>query len=193
MKNIFILVLGIFLSTPLAHAYQGNVPDPKNGQGDVETKLFVKSQVAGFQDSIVPGNMLSYGVQTGENDGYTMTRIVGQTLAGQKEVSCISLDTVASGDTSYHLCQTKGFVGYQSPVFGTEFASWSNTTAGSQIVVGVNACVSALGQIRGCSSTTGEATLNLGIIPLSITNLQPDVNGGLNQGGAGLAVILNLQ
>ena len=199
MKSFsLLLVLGAFLSAPLAHAYQGNVPDSKNGQGDVETKLFVKSAAAGFSDAVVAGNVLAYGIQTGENDGYTMTHIVGTTLAGQKEVACVALDSVATGDTSYHLCQTKGFVGYQSPVFSTEFASWSEVT--TNIVAGIPACVTALGQITGCTQTAGiggfvngQATFNLGIIPLSVTSLQSDATNGPNQGGAGLAVILNLQ
>lgn len=185
MKNILILALGLALSAS-AFAYEGNTPDPKNGQGDIETKLFVKSAAAGFSDNISKGQMLAYGVQTGENDGYTMTHIIGQTVPGQNEVSCLSLDDVATGDTGYHLCQTKGFVGDGTNIPASLFAAWSNTT-NQLLEAGRHACVSTTGQIRGCAITGAEATVDIMIIPLSLTNAVG------SSGTKGLQVVLNLQ
>ncbi len=167
MKNSLILALGLllaaphFLETP-AHAYSSNVgTDPKEsdggtgnaGYGDLETKTIVKSAVAGESASIAARRVLAYA-QTAD-DGYTVTRMVTRSAVGFRRLACVSLDDIASGDTSYHRCITKGFVRlkYDASTFPIED--------------GVAACVNQEGIVTGCNlSVAGEATANTRIVPL---------------------------
>lgn len=165
MKNFLILALGLALIAPVitekAEAYSSAVGvDPKNddngygngGYGDIETKAIVKSATASYSASITPRRVLAFGT---EDDGYTVTRQVTQTAAGQRLLSCVSFDDIATGDTSYHRCITKGFVRL-------------DYNAGTYVIEeGIPACVDSEGRVRGCNRAGGaEATVNTGIIPL---------------------------
>lgn len=170
MKNKFLLFTGLALLTaPLliyekAHAYSsadGADPDHSgfgngqgtNLQGDVETKGIKKSTVAGASEALVSGLVVAYD-QTGD-DGYTVTRAVTQSIVGQKRLACVTVDVVATSDTSYHRCITKGFARVQY-----------NADNARPIEDGRNACVNAAGVVRGCYLSDPEATANTGIIPL---------------------------
>jgi hypothetical protein len=169
MKKSLILALGLSLFAATAFhvekaaAYSSNVgADPKNddpgfgntGYGDLETKVFVKSATRGKSASISPRRVLAY---SSEADGYTLTRQVTQTGAGQGMLACVSMGDVASGDTGYHRCITKGFV--RLKYNGATYA----------IAAGVKACVDQEGVVRGCKkdgTDNVESTANTGIIPL---------------------------
>lgn len=169
MNKILILALGLALATPTflaerAEAYSSNVgTDPKNddpgfgnsGYGDLETKAIVKSATSGKSASIAPRRVLAY---SSEADGYTVTRQVTQTIAGQRQLACVSTDDIATGDTAYHRCITKGFVRLEY-----------NGVA-QPIEAGVPACVNQEGIVRGCSrngqGVPAEATMDSLIIPL---------------------------
>lgn len=112
-----------------AFAYSSNVgADPVNDAHDVEYRVYKKSTTAGFSDAIVRGDLLSYSTQSGEVDGYTMTKVGENTALDTNLVACVALDSVATGDLAYHRCQTKGFV---------DFLKWDATTA---IVAGQKLC-----------------------------------------------------
>lgn len=167
MKS-FILILGLALAvpalnTPSAHAYSSNVgADPEgsdpgygnSGYGDMETKAIKKSAASGVSASIAARRVLAY---TSAADGYTVTRQVTQSGAGQGLLACVSTDDIATGDTSYHRCITKGFVRLKYD--GSTHA----------LTAGRHACVDSEGVVRGCKQNgtdTVEATANTGIIPL---------------------------
>lgn len=159
------LILGLALATLFtaqnAWAYSSGVGvDPKNddpghgntGYGDYETKTIVKSATAGKSASIAPRYVLAY---SSEADGYTVTRMVTRTAAGLRQLACVSMDDIATGDTAYHRCITKGYVRvrYDGSTYGIE--------------AGVPACVNQDGIVTGCNlSVPGEATVDTGIIPL---------------------------
>lgn len=145
-----------------AEAYSSAVGvDPKNndalngngdgGYGDYETKAVVKSIASTFSGAVSKGLMLTYG---SEADGYTVTRSAARTIPNQRLIACMALDSIATGDTSYHRCLTKGF------------ARVRYNAASYPIVAGVHACVDANGIVTGCDNANGEATTNTGIIPL---------------------------
>lgn len=165
MKS-FLLIAAIALAgisvAPIerAEAYSSNVgADPKNddpgygrtGYGDLETKVFVKSATAGKSGVITPRLVLAY---SSEADGYTLTRQITRTLPGLRQLACVSMDDVTTGDTSYHRCITKGYVRVKYD--GSAY----------NIGAGIPACVNASGVVTGCHADVGEATVNTGIIPL---------------------------
>ncbi len=175
MKKYLILTIGMaFLALPLtvlvpkeAHAYnspEGSDPDRTGigngawdfGTGDIETKAVKKSGTAGASEALISGLVVAYDPTA--LDGYTVTRAVAQqTNLALNTYACVITETVATGDTAYHRCITKGFarVRYVS----------SGTTA---LVAGRMACVNASGVVRGCDyGNTLEATANTGIIPLT--------------------------
>lgn len=167
MKKYLILALGLTLlastiEAERAEAYSSAVGvDPKNeedpmnghgnsGYGDYETKAIVKSATAGKSEALVRGLIVAY---SSEADGYTVTRAVTRTVPGQRQLTCMTTDAVATGDTGYHACITRGFV-------RVKFDATSYP-----ITVGVPACVDVSGVVTGCN-TVAEATINTGIIPL---------------------------
>lgn len=164
MKKSLILALGLSLFAitiaERAEAYSSAVGvDPKNddpgygntGYGDLETKAIVKSATSGQSASITARRVLALG---SEDDGYTVTRQVTRTIPGQRLLTCVSIDTIATGDTAYHRCITKGFVRLKY------------NAATYPIFEGVPACVDIEGVVTGCSTSNGEATVDTGIIPL---------------------------
>lgn len=169
MKNTIFLLAGlVILTAPFAiekaNAYSSAVgvdPDHSgygNGQadnlsGDVETKAIKKSAVASSSEALIAGLVVAYD-QTGD-DGYTVTRAVAQSVVGQKRLACVTVDVVASNDTSYHRCITRGFARVRY-----------NADNARPIEDGRNACVNASGVVRGCYLSDPEATVNTGIIPL---------------------------
>lgn len=185
MRNfIFIAGLTLFAISTLhvekAEAYSSAVGvDPKDndelngngngGYGDYETKTYVKSQTATLSGAVSRGHILSYGT---EDDGYTLTRSLTRSIPNMRLASCMAIDSVATGDTNYHRCITRGFVRVKFDA--TSFP----------IVEGVPACVDASGNVTGCNNANGEATTNSGIIPLESRS-----------GGTGnfLRAILNLK
>lgn len=167
MKNL-ILIAGLTLfaistiNVEKAQAYSSAVGvDPKDedqlngngngGYGDYETKAVVKSAVAGQSEELVRGLIVAYG---SEADGYTVTRAVTRTVPGMRRLACMTMGTVATGNTGYSRCITKGFVRVKYDA--TSYP----------IVAGVHACVNARGIVTGCDNANGEATTNTGIIPL---------------------------
>lgn len=162
MKKFLILAMGLTLlagNVEKAHAYSSNTgadpiqDDPGQGftgYGDLETKVYRKSATAGKSASLVARRVLAY---SSEADGYTLTRMVTRTPAGLRQLACVSMDTVATGDTAYHRCITKGYVRLQYD--GTTYP----------IEAGVNACVNAEGIVTGCA-LSAEATVETGIVPL---------------------------
>jgi len=164
MRNLILIAGLALLALPIIHveqasAYSSNVgADPKNddpglgntGYGDLETKAIVKSATAGKSGAITPRRVLAY---SSEADGYTVTRNVTRTIAGLKQLACVSMDNIATGDTGYYRCITKGFVRlkFDADTFPIE--------------AGIHACVNSDGVVTGCS-LGNEATINSGIIPL---------------------------
>lgn len=167
MKKFLFLGLGLALLgapfiTKEAHSYSSAVgvdpdaTDEGNGeadqfQHDVETKAVKKSATAGQSEALVKGLIVAYSTA---NDGYTVTRAVTQSHAGMQRLACAVTDSVATGDTAYHRCITKGFarVRYNAGTYAIES--------------GRHACVDAAGVVRGCWLAAAEATANTGIIPL---------------------------
>lgn len=160
----FLMVLGLALAISAtenkAHAYSSPVGvDPisvddgtgNGGLGDIEVKQIKKSTVSGESDAITARRVLMYAAA---NDGYTVTRVVSQTNAGMARLACVSMDSIATGDTAYHQCITKGFVRLKYDA-GTY-----------PIVAGRQACVDANGVVRGCSMGNAEATAISGVVPL---------------------------
>lgn len=191
MKNKFLILAGLaLLAFPLTkanayssaagadpdHSSSGGQDTNNNGlatnlQGDVETKAIKKSAVAGSSEALISGLVVAY--DTTGDDGYTVTRAVAQTIVGQKRLSCVTTDDVATGDTTYHRCITKGFVRVR----------YNGSVAGKPIEEGRNACVDASGVVRGCYLAAAEATANTGIIPLE----------SKTDSGTDLKVMINLQ
>lgn len=177
----FLLTLGLAallaIPTHKAQAYNSaEGVDPKNATNnlgqEIETKVTVKSATASASEALVPGLIVMYD-QTA-NDGYTVTRAVSQNQRGLRTLACATLDTVASGDTQYHACITKGFA----------MVRYDGTQAGRPIEAGAPACVNASGVVTGCLlSNAVEATANSGIVPLK----------SATDSGKALPVILNLR
>lgn len=177
MKTKFLILAGlaILAMTPKVHAYSSaDGVDPRNSTGnlagDVETKQIVKTADAGESEALIAGLVVAYDASIA--DGYTVTRAVTQTIPGQRLLACVTVDSVATGDTNYHRCITKGFarVRYSG---GVPFP----------ITAGIPACVDAGGTVRGCNITNAEATLNTGIIPLQ----------SKTDSGTDLGVLINLR
>ncbi len=180
MKTKFLILAGLALLagslTPdRAHAYSSPTGvDPRNSEGnlggDIETKQTVKSAVAGSSEALIAGLVVAYDGTA--DDGYTVTRAVAQTVVGQNRLACVTVDTVATGDTNYHRCITKGFarVRYRASTYAIED--------------GRPACVDADGYVRGCWLSAAEATANTGIIPLEAKS---------SADGSDLKVMINLQ
>ncbi len=178
----FLLTLGLvaLLTAPKAHAYSSAAgPDPKNATSnsgqEIETKLIVKSATASASQALDKGVFVMY--DTTAQDGYTVTRAIGQSggydsITGVKTLACATLVSVASGDTQYHPCITRGFanVAYD----GTTFP----------LVAGSPACLRSDGVLRGCIlGSPVEATANTGIVPLK----------SATDSGSLLPVIINLR
>lgn len=167
MRNLILIAgLALFAISTVhveqAEAYSSAVGvDPKDndemngngngGYGDYETKAIVKSATAGKSEALERGLIVAY---SSEADGYTVTRAVTRTVPGLRQLTCMTMNSVATGDTGYHRCITKGFVRVKYDA--TSYP----------IVVGVHACVNARGVVTGCDNANGEATVNTGIIPL---------------------------
>lgn len=182
----YLLILGLAIMagtiTEKAHAYSSQVgvdPD-KSGIGDgsdggpmgneIETKAVKKSATAGQSEALVAGIVVGYEPTAG--DGYTVTRAIAQTERGLNTLACVTVDSVATGDTSYHRCITKGFA--RVKYNGATYA----------ITAGRRACVRADGVVRGCALGAAlEATANTGIVPLE----------SKTGSGTDLKVMINLQ
>lgn len=192
MKKI--LLLGLALLVPItfsdfvdeAHAYSSNVgndPDTSDttgldAEGDLETRQYKKSTTAGQSEAIVKGTALRYA---DVNDGYTMTRAFAQTVAGHRRLACIALDDVATGDTNYHRCATKGYMKIRYDIL----------TTGQPIEAGQPVCFTGFGIAAGCAQAGG----GLATSPMATANgraVMPLENKLTGQ-GVDLKVILNLQ
>lgn len=188
-KNILILAGLALLAAPLtvileeeASAYSSNAgADPdrsgigdgssSNLGGDVETKAIKKSATSGSSQALVPGLIVGYDATAA--DGYTVTRAVPQTELGQKTLACVTVSDVASGDSGYHRCITKGFARVRYNGTGTKAPA-----AGLQI------CATADGHARACDlGSAVEATANTGIRALE----------SKSGSGTDLKVLINLQ
>lgn len=166
MKNKILLIAGLMLFASQAHAYsspEGADPDHSgfgNGMatnlaGDVLVKSVKKSTTAGSSEALIAGLVVAYDATA--LDGYTVTRAVAQqTNLALNTYACVTVDSVATGDTGYHGCIVKGFA-------RVRYASTGTTT----LVAGRQACVNASGVVRGCDYGNAlEATANTGIVPL---------------------------
>lgn len=182
----FLLTLGLAALSAMpinqAHAYSSAAgPDPKNATGnsgqEIETKLIVKSATASASQALDKGVFVMY--DTTAKDGYTVTRAITQSggwdaSTGLKMVACATLVSVASGDTQYHPCITKGFAN----------VAYDGTGAGTGLVAGVPACLRSDGVLRGCNlASNAEATADLNVVPLRTAT----------DSGSALPVIINLQ
>lgn len=190
MKNKFLILVGLsLLATPLilyperAEAYNANagadpdrkgILDGKSGvwSNDIESKAIEKSTTAGSSEALIPGLMVMYD-QTA-NDGYTVTRAVTQNQRGLNTLACVTTDTVATNDTSYHRCINQGFA----------MVRYDGSQTGRPIEAGRYACVNASGIVTGCYLANAvEATANTGIVPLK----------SATDSGTQLPVLLNLR
>lgn len=163
-----------------AYGSQAGADPDRTGIGDgsdepftneVEVKAIKKSALAGASEALISGLVVMYD-QTAL-DGYTVTRAVTATRAGISSYACTIQEVVATGDTNYHRCITKGYARVRF-----------DGTGDAPIVAGFPVCVNASGVVRGCKLGSAlEATANTGIIPLrSNTNT-----------GTDLPVLLNLR
>lgn len=106
-------ILGLLLIGANAHAYtsaSGN--DPNLGNYDVESKVVVKSEAAGFSDAITQGHALYYS-----EDELTGLYKVSRSFTGTANAAtavpyqaCIAGRDVATGDVAGFPCYTRGYV-----------------------------------------------------------------------------------
>lgn len=162
MKNVILtLILGLTMSS-LAHAYSANVgADPINDNPDIETKVVRKSRVSGESSSVSIGHILSYAAAL---DGYTVTRIGANTPFGTNKIACVADRAIASDNTVYSTCVTKGFV-------NVKYDATTAITAGMKLCSnGEGVAVVCAGFSNDASSDTaphkGSASANSGIIAL---------------------------
>lgn len=122
MKNKFIAILGALLLPAVAMAYVSNQgTDPAAGNYESEYKTAQKSTTALYSDAVSRGHGLFYD----ENDYtglYKVSRYDSQTqfaAASAKRHACIASKDVATGDTGYFPCVTRGYVDYARYIAGT--------------------------------------------------------------------------
>ncbi len=160
-KLILTLLVGMSLSG-LAEAYSSNVgADPVNASPDIETKAVKKSVEAGQSASVSVGHILSY---SSANDGYSVTRIGANTPIGTNRNACVADRAIATGNTGYVTCITKGLVNvkYDATVAIVAGMKLCSDTEG----VGVVCAGSSTDPSSPLSLTKGQATANSGIIAL---------------------------
>ena len=169
MKNLFLAILMLSLG---ANAFGYSSPagvDPKNNTHDQEYKAVVKSAVDGESSSVSFGHLLSHAAVV---DGYTVTRIAGGAIGNvlaQAKVMCVAAQDIATGNSSYNKCISKGFV---------DFLKYDATVA---IVAFSKICANTEGIAVACTGT--EATQS------GITALEAKVNGT----GSNLKAMINLK
>lgn len=183
MKKVTFSVIALALlvcSAVVSYAYNSPVgTDPKNGNFDVEYKYIVKSAVAGESSSIAKGDVLLYASAL---DGYTVVRVGGaNTVAAQNKVACVAAEDIATGDTGYHRCVSRGYVDFLKYDATIPFTAFNAV------------CVNAEGVVEGCVSGNlgpdgntleGSATAALG----RIITMQTKASGT----GANLKAIINI-
>lgn len=181
MKTKFTLLVAVALmAATTAHAYNSPVgADPKNSNFNVEYKQIVKSAVAGESGAIAKGDILTYA---SAYDGYSVTKMGGgASVAQQKAIACVATDAIATGDTNYHLCATRGYIDYAKYDATIPFTAFGNVCVNAQGVL--EGCTVAV-QANGAAGLSGTATANGNrIIPL-----QTKSSGT----GSNLKVILNI-
>lgn len=189
MKNKFLILAGLaLLASPITfterafgYSSQAGADPDRSGVGngkstplgnEVETKSVKKSGTAGSSEALIAGIFVAYD-QTAK-DGYTVTRAITQNRLGLNSIACLNVDVVATGDSSYHSCITKGFAQVR----------YDGSLAGKPIEAGRAACLTGNGTVRGCYLADAvEATANTGIIPLE----------SKTDSGTDLRVLINLQ
>ena len=163
MKKLILGAIALFALSTQAFAYSSAVgSDPKNGEGNVEYKYVVKSAIAGESAAVSKGQVLFYA---SAYDGYTVTNM-GQSNTSadsQHAIACIAADAIATGDTGYRRCVTRGYVDYlyydANAAAITQFRPVCGNNAGS-----VSGCGLA---VTSAQNLTGSATAALGkIVPL---------------------------
>jgi hypothetical protein len=161
MKHLILaLIMGLTLSGA-AHAYSSNAgADPVNDSPDIETKAIVKSRVSGESSSVSVGHILTYAAI---NDGYTVTRIGANTPFGTNKIACVADRAIASSDTGYFTCITKGLV-------NVKYDATIAITAGMKLCSNAEGvAVSCAGPVNGSATLSpafGSTTANSGIVAL---------------------------
>jgi hypothetical protein len=166
MKKFYSIAVLTLVGTLIGvHALAYNSPvgtDPKNENFNQETIQAVKSASSGVSDAIVAGDVLSF---SSASDGYTVTRVGAATVLGNRLIACVALQDVATGNTGYFPCVTRGFV------------QKLNFNASTAIEVGDKLCTNTSGQAvicTACSATVpgangceqGQGTEDSGIVAL---------------------------
>jgi hypothetical protein len=164
MKKLMfsVVALGAIITT-LAHGYNSPVAsDPKNENFNVEYKYIVKSAVAGESGAIAKGDVLTYA---SAYDGYTVTKMGGgASVAQQLALACVAAEDIATGDSGYHRCVTRGYINYVKYNATIPFSAFGNVCVNSNGVV--EGCTGAKVAV-GVDGVSGTATAALGrIIPL---------------------------
>lgn len=151
MKKYFLLAIALTAFANTAHAYN-NTPgtDPKNGSAEVEYRQVVKHSVAGESAAVSKGHVLFYSSAL---DGYTVSRIGGTAVIDHNRAVCIASEDIASGDTGYNLCATRGFVDYLKYDATLPITAFNNL------------CVNYEGIAVACAASYG-ASRNTGIMAL---------------------------
>lgn len=179
MKKFVLVALALAFAATQAKAYNSPVgPDPKNGEANVEYKYVVKSDVSGESAAVSRGQVLFYASAA---DGYTVTNMgqANTSSDSQHRVACVAAEDIATGDSAYRRCVTRGFVNYL------------RYDAGAAAITALRpVCGNAAGSVSACgiadasgTSLTGSATAALGkIVPLETkssgvgTNLKAIIN-----------------
>lgn len=168
MNKTLLVALVLLLAPGMGHAYsvQAGAPDK------VPSAIFkpvLKSTVAGISDQIASaGELLSYS--TSDADGKTVTRVGEGTGVGKGNlVACVARDSIATGDTAYHLCQTMGYAAVKYDATSLEWA------AGEEL------CANSVGAAVNCNAASSKS---------GVISLETKPRG---TSGAALRVLLKLE
>jgi hypothetical protein len=146
-KKFLALCLAALLVPVGAFAYQVQKGDPDTA-GIKEFRPVKKSAVAGVSDAILAaGELLSYSAAA---DGNTVTRVGDGTVLKGGLIACAAKEAIATGDTAYHLCQTRG---YATVKYDATSLEWDD---------GESLCVNSVGAAVNCAaagSKTGVIAL----------------------------------
>lgn len=163
MKKLLLSAIAFAALATTAYGYNSPVAsDPKNDNFNVEYKYVMKSAVAGESGAIAKGDVLTYA---SAYDGYSVTKMGGgASVPQQMALACVAAEDIATGDTGYHRCVTRGYINYLKYDATIPFARYGNV------------CVNSNGVVEGCAvakvavgvdGLSGTATAALGrIVPL---------------------------
>jgi len=149
MKLFLTLALSALLSASAFAYVSAPSGDPGQGFVDVEFKVAVKSETAGYSDAVSKGHGLFYEVA--DLDGYTVSREYSGTyntaLATRAHQACIASKDVATGDVAGFPCVVKGYVDY---------ALYSVASVNTPITEGDYLCITDAATAKGRFVTCGS-------------------------------------